>query len=261
MPTVKKPSGDKGLALNSAGNQTGMHNKGDSEHMKKIRGMRKIYNKQMPVLACNSCAFQNACPKFRAGYECAFVPFLRSHNIDTEDDLLEEMKNLVTAGMQRTHLALTMETLTGGSPTVENSEAISMLFTQLKDMHEVMTEIEEEEVEFSDSKSITGAVFGNLSDFVGTIDESLEELSEISHIPTLEDSSPLESVVEASMPKSLPSTPEEQIQHLQRDFETGQLDTATKSELDIAKKTQQDIVVVSVGTRKKEIPDGASRER
>jgi len=173
---------DDETQLNKRGDKRGMHLKDNprgSEFYKKIRAMRKIYNKQMPVLACNACSFSASCPKYRAGYECFYVPFLRSHNVTDERSLLDEMKNLVSSNMSRLHLAKTFETLGGGSPSLEVTEASSLIFNQMKDLYELMTDIEEEEAEFEEN-SIIGQLFGNIDLLAAHTEQSLQEIKMLS---------------------------------------------------------------------------------
>src|SRR5690606_22368186 len=98
-PTSLSKQEQLALGVNAAGDKRGLHqreNPPSSEHMKKIRAMRKFYGKQMPVPVCNSCAFSTNCPQFKPNYECAFTPFLHSHSVRSTDDLIEGMENIVT---------------------------------------------------------------------------------------------------------------------------------------------------------------------
>jgi hypothetical protein len=129
-----------------------------------MRAMRRFYNKQMPVLQCSTCAFSTQCPQFRAGYECAFLPFLNSHRIETTEDLVSYMKELLGATMRRAHLSMLMETLSGAPPSMELSEALNLAFMQLKGLYETMTlrQTASVEIETKDS-TIIGRLFGGLS--------------------------------------------------------------------------------------------------
>jgi hypothetical protein len=161
----------KSLVLNSAGNKRGLHMREEdeeeaSERMKKVRAMRRFYNKQLPVLQCNGCAYSAQCPQYRAGYECAFLPILNSHKIDSISDLIHYMRELTAANMRRVQLGLTMETMSGGAPSLENSEALAMAFTQLKELHTIATKHDAEvEIETDDS-SIIGQIFGGLKNLI-----------------------------------------------------------------------------------------------
>src|SRR6185436_14487660 len=55
---VAPPDPKTVLKVNVSGNLRGIHNRINpptSERMRKVRAMRRFYNKQMPVLACNNC--------------------------------------------------------------------------------------------------------------------------------------------------------------------------------------------------------------
>ena len=160
------------VKVNISGNLRGMHNHQDSERMRRIRGMRKFYNKAMPVLQCASCAFQSSCPQYKAGYECAFLPFLDSHSVESEKDLISYLKELVGANMRRTHFTLMAETLQGGAPSLETSEALNLAFTQVKSLHELMSESTDVTVETDDS-SIIGKLFGGLDKLMGATKEAM----------------------------------------------------------------------------------------
>ena len=158
------------LEFNRLGNRSGMHNRENppsSEHMSKIRAMRKIYNKQMPVLQCSGCAYSQQCPQFKAGYECAYLPFLNSHDIKNEDDLLDEMKNMATVSVRRAHLQTIMETLTGTAPSLEVSESHAMAFSQLKMLSETMTEMGKTSLEIeAEGGSVISKIFGDLGSLI-----------------------------------------------------------------------------------------------
>lgn len=134
------PEVQQKLGVNAAGNRIGLHNRDNppsSEHMRKIRAMRQIYNRQVPVPQCNTCAFSANCPQFKAGYECAFKPFLQAHRVESVDDIRHYMRDLVAANAQRVQLASIFERLSGGAPSSELSEMYAMQFNQLRDLHEV----------------------------------------------------------------------------------------------------------------------------
>ncbi len=154
------------LNLNKSGTLVGMHNAGKSEHMKQVRAMRRIFNRAMPVLQCANCSFATSCPQFKAGYECAYLPYLNSHVINSEGDLMEAMKNLCEASMSRVHRQAMMETLTGGMPSLETSEAMNIAFMQLKTLHDKMTETDSEVTIESEDETIIGRLFGGLDNLV-----------------------------------------------------------------------------------------------
>jgi hypothetical protein len=155
-PTLNKQGDARGIATRD--------NPKDSAYYKRIRGMRKFYNKQMPQLQCNSCSFAQSCPQMKAGYECAFLPFLNSHKVETMDDLLEYAKELTGANMRRSHLLLIMETLSGAQPSLEVAESLNLSFTQLMALHKMMGENSESSFELeTDDQGIISQIFGGLS--------------------------------------------------------------------------------------------------
>lgn len=163
------------VKFNLSGNRRGMHNADrppSSEHMRKIRAMRQFYNKQMPVLQCSSCSFASSCSKFRAGYECAFLPFLNAHRIRNETDLLESMQELCATGMRRAHLATIMETLTGAAPSLENSEALNLVFHQLKELHELTNNGGMGVTVETEDETIIGKLFGGLDKLINHTNQS-----------------------------------------------------------------------------------------
>lgn len=158
------------LRLNMSGNLRGMHGnqpKLGSEHMRKLRAMQRLDNNQLPNLACSNCAFSANCPKFRAGYECAFIPFLKSHRIESEDDLMFYMGELCTSQMQRAQLLLIFERLQGGKPDLETSESLAHAFDQLNKFQQVLAERGKVTIEVdTDDGSIIGKLFGSLDQLV-----------------------------------------------------------------------------------------------
>lgn len=161
---------DKSLVLNKSGDLRGLHMReieGEelSDRMKRVRAMRRFYNKQMPVQQCNGCAFSAACPQYKAGFECAFLPYLNSHKIDTLDDVRHYMREMAAASMRRAHWLVTTETLSGGAPSLENSEAMGMAFNQLKELHTIESK-SDDDLEIEIDGGIIGQIFGGLKHLV-----------------------------------------------------------------------------------------------
>lgn len=191
-PSVPSKGTKVSVKLNVSGNLRGMHNSlnpPDSEHMKRIRAMRRFYNKQMPVLQCNGCNFASTCPKFKAGYECAFLPFLNSHRVTNTVDLVEYMKELCGVNMRRAHLMTLMETLSGSAPSLETTEALAISFEQLKKLHETISATGELQASVeSDDSGIVGRLFGGLGNLMDSTRKAQENpidvLSVVSSQPT-----------------------------------------------------------------------------
>lgn len=179
--------------VNRAGNKRGLYRQDMSpedlsEDMKKRRAMRRFYNKQMPVPQCNGCAFAAQCPQFKAGYECAFLPFLNSHKVESVDDLIIYMREMIGAGVRRTHWALTAETLSGGTPSFETTEQMAMLFNQLKELYQIATK-QDTEIEIEGDASIIGQLFGGLGQLVE--DTKLAHAKPINVKPVIRETAPL----------------------------------------------------------------------
>ena len=227
-------------------NNRGENNRGNSEHMSKIRQMRKVYNKQMPKLACNNCSFQGSCPKFRAGYECAFIPFLQSHEVKNEKDLMAELKNVVTANVQRMHLAATFETLGGGSPSMEVTEQMNGVFNQMKELYTLMMDTEESETELSNEETIVGQLFGDLSSLVGSVSEAQEEIDSISDTEQFTEESDDNSVTLDGETFDIDSNQQNE-KTLIDDYSKEQLESSVKSDSSVDKidDTDKSLVVVS----------------
>lgn len=215
------------IPLNKAGTRTGMHNRDNSEHMKKIRGMRKIYNRAMPVLACDSCAFSSSCPQKKAGHECAFLPFLNSHRIDNEEDLMEAMKNLCEASMSRVHRQAMMETLTGGMPSMETSEAFNLAFGQLKMLHDKMQDSNtiNAKIETEDG-TIIGRLFGGLENLIEDTQDAHEKPVDVP---------PMLTEIETL---ALPAPKEEINQELIKEHSTSELEHLTSDDFRSKKRSE-----------------------
>lgn len=167
------------LGVARDGTLKGLHNRDNppsSEHMRKIRAMRRFYGKQMPVPQCSTCAFSANCPQFKAGHECAFKPFLQSHKVDSVSDLMFYMKELLGANMQRLHLATIFERLTGGTPSSELSESYAMLFQQLQQLHTLETEQGPELSVTTDDKSIIAKLFGGTNKLVAATEQQTRDI-------------------------------------------------------------------------------------
>ncbi len=175
------------LGLNKSGNRTGMANS-DPEKMRKVRALRRFYGKKMPNMQCSNCKFSATCPQYKAGYECAFTPMLKSHRIESEEDLVDYMRELVGANMRRAHQGLIMETLAGGDPSLETSEALNLAFGQLTKLFDLQRDADSVDVEIeSNDSSIIGRVFGGLDELVDETEQA-KVLEESDYDLRLEDS-------------------------------------------------------------------------
>jgi hypothetical protein len=181
------------LKLNASGNLRGMHNAlnpPESDYMKKIRAMRRFYNKQMPVLQCSGCAFGSSCPQFKAGYECAFLPFFNSHRIDTATDLVQAMKELCGVSMRRAHVMTLMETLSGGMPGSETTEALTLAFDQMHKLNQTVTQNGEMQATIeSEDQGIIGRLFGGLGKLVDATRNAQNNPIDAMPVPVVESTS------------------------------------------------------------------------
>lgn len=178
---AEKKSANLKLKLNLHGTRTGVSKalqkqENDAESLK-MKAMRRFYNKAMPTLQCATCAFATQCPQFKSGYECAYLPFFKSHTIRNTEDLLTHAKDILEANMQRAHVAMTMETLSGAAPSPELSESLMMLFSQLMSLHERVTEQQNTSLEISaeGDETIIGSLFGNLNNLIAETQQAIEK--------------------------------------------------------------------------------------
>lgn len=124
---------------------------------------RSFNGRHLPLLQCNVCSLSRVCPKFKAGYECAYVPLLNSHEVHNTDDLLKYMKLMCGNQMKRVQLMNIHEAATGSMPSVETTEAMSMAFQQLKELHKLITENEgEATIEVEGSATVIGQIFSGM---------------------------------------------------------------------------------------------------
>jgi hypothetical protein len=184
-----------GTALNSLGDRRGMHlaeNPPDSEHMRRVRSMRRLWNKKLPTLQCNGCSFAAQCPQFKAGYECAFLPFLNSHKVDSLEDVLFYMKEMLGSNMRRSQLMMIMETLSGGTPSLETTESMNMIFMQAKQLHDTMSKAQAEGLEIElegEDSSIIGRIFGGIGSLLDETRHAKENIIDVDpiHVETRQD--------------------------------------------------------------------------
>lgn len=140
--------------------------------------MRRLWNRSMPVLSCTNCSFSSQCPKFRAGYECAFLPFFTSHTIETPQDILFYSKELLQQGLRRMQQAFTFETMSGAAPSIELSEQISNLFAQLMSLYDTMKSDSAIEIE-TNSETVLGSLFGDSSSLIESTEKSLAAITDL----------------------------------------------------------------------------------
>lgn len=166
------------VTLNVTGNRRGMHNVENppsSEQMKLARGMRKLWNKKMPKLHCSNCQFSAQCPQYRAGYVCSFLPFMDSHTIENEEDLMFYMKELLTLGLARTQQIVIMERLSGARPSLEVSESIAYQFNQLLQLHTSLQKAQQVSISVeTDDKGVISRLFGDLGSLIDNTRQAKE---------------------------------------------------------------------------------------
>lgn len=143
----------------------------DSETARLARAKRKIYNKKMPVLACNSCVYSANCPEFKAGYVCAYNELINSHSLETLEEQHEALKNIALAGMRRFHLATAMETLSGAPPSLELTETSALIFGMVKQYTETLNGTTEVTIE---EGGVIGELFGGLGNLLGETTKAIE---------------------------------------------------------------------------------------
>lgn len=147
---------------------------------------RKLWNRSMPVLNCANCSFSSQCPKFRAGYECAFLPFFTSHTIETPQDILFYSKELLQQGIRRVQQAMMFETMSGAAPSIELSEQLSNLFAQLSTLYDAMKADSAIEIE-TNSESVLGSLFGDSSSLIESTENSLAAIKDLNASPEITD--------------------------------------------------------------------------
>lgn len=154
----------------------------ENEDTKRKWKARSFFGRHLTTLQCNNCTISRVCPKFKAGYECAYLPYLNSHKIETAGDLIRYMKQFAENSMRRAQLMSIQESASGGMPSLEASEALDMAFKQLKDLHTVITEENEESVELEGSHSLIGSIFGGMK-----AKKLLEETREMKRVDPIVD--------------------------------------------------------------------------
>ena len=147
-----------------------------------IKGPRPFWNKHMPRLACDNCAFVAQCPQYRAGHECAFLPFLHGHEIKDERDLLEYAKHLASENMRRAHQTLMMETMTGASPSVETSEQLSMAMDQLLKLHQRITDSKVKGTMTVHGPGVVAQLFGTVDDLMEHVNNARNTINGASNV-------------------------------------------------------------------------------
>lgn len=231
---------DKSLALKSDGRMTNgrKDNPPSSEEMQRVRSMRKFYGRHMPVPQCSTCAFSTNCPHFKADFECAFIPFLNSHKVETVEDLMVAMENMLESNTQRLHLATIFERIGGGAPSTELSESYAMLFQQLQQLHEIKKTGGLRAP--SAHNSVIVQLFGDVGMLVRSTAHHHKEIAEAPiDIPTETDSGHQLELTEAS--KAAPVSEE-----LLEDFRASSRETAEAQPSAPAKRTP--MAVIAQGT-------------
>lgn len=166
------------VTLHLRGSRQGKSTEGTDEKAVMRRAMRRLWNSKMPVMHCNNCAFSQQCPQFKAGYECSFNRFFTAHEIKDEADLMFYAKELAREGVTRAQKMILAETLSGGAPGLETTEALSIAFTQLMQLHDRMTDTAQVEIESADG-TIIGQLFAGLDSLQNSTDAAISNPVEI----------------------------------------------------------------------------------
>lgn len=125
--------------------------------------LRKLWNRAMPVLQCSNCVMSTQCAQYRMGYECAFLPFLTSHEIKTVDDLKFYMRELLSEGIRRVQTGMVMETLTGAPPGMELTEALNGLYHQFSNALQLEAKTAGGEGDLETPQNVLKDLFGDMA--------------------------------------------------------------------------------------------------
>lgn len=190
----------------------------ETDEEKKLWAARSMYGRHLPVLQCNSCSISRVCPKYRAGYECAYLPYLNNHKIRNELDLVKYMKLLVGNQMRRTQLMAIIESANGGMPSLETSEAMESAFRQLKELHEVIGTTEKSEMSITGDATVVNSIFGNIK--LTKLHEDTKQMANIDLVPMdIPNSIPTAGVPQVAPALPLPSgDPLSNVEEVSRDL-------------------------------------------
>ena len=146
---------------------------------------RKFSGKHLPSLACSACSMSRTCPKYKAGYECGYNPFLNAHEIRSAEDVKNYMQMLAAEMMRQVQLRAMIETANGAPPTLETMEAMALASQNLLKLHEVMQETGTVEAEITAEGGPVGALFTGMS-LTEINDETASMLSKMDSVPLAE---------------------------------------------------------------------------
>lgn len=133
---------------------------------------RRLWHAKLPVLACNGCQFAAQCPQFRAGYECAFSSFSKDISIKTEEDVLAYARELASLSLKRAVQVMIGEQLSGSAPTLEQTEALANIFSQLMALYDRMSTRAEVTVDDAGG-TIIGKLFGGAGGLLEATEQTL----------------------------------------------------------------------------------------
>jgi len=125
------------------------------------------------------------CPKYKAGYECGYNPFLNAHEIRSAEDVKNYMQMLAAEMMRQVQLRSMIETANGAPPTLETMEAMALASQNLLKLHEVMQETGTVEAEITAEGGPVGALFTGMS-LTEINDETASMLSKMDSVPLAE---------------------------------------------------------------------------
>lgn len=116
-----------------------------------------LIGKHMPRMHCNNCVVTDRCPKYKAGYECAYAEDLikRIHGPKDVEALLVA---ITEAAVSRAQMAVLLESMSGSGPSPVASEALDGAFAKLQAVREMLDKKPADDK----PKGVVALLFGNI---------------------------------------------------------------------------------------------------
>lgn len=121
----------------------------------------RLTGRHLPIVNCNTCHFTDTCPKYKAGYECAYMRDMLKR-IQTMGDLKKAMRSLIEADLLRAQQAMIFEQLKGGGTDETTTLILDSAFNKLATLHDIVANSGDDDLLTAKGKGVVEALFGSL---------------------------------------------------------------------------------------------------
>lgn len=104
---------------------------------KQVLKPKQMYSKKFPKLACDTCYAAQKCPKYKAGYACAYNKIFEKFDTRDMGDIIQAMQGIANFSLARLQRSMMFEVMDGGIPTANTSNLINQSMSVLNNLKSI----------------------------------------------------------------------------------------------------------------------------